>query len=156
MAVIDATPVMSADTKQAFEDWIYMAVTDNLNDTQQHVATTKAKGTKSKGILVIKCQEVGGRPYAVYAPGEYVGESDERRVKYRVDKNKRITEKWLASGKKFINFDTALVKIFAKKLMAGSTFIIQSYRYDFSPVRHNFSLKGSTAAISRVLKKCAK
>ena len=152
----EPTQAYAANSETRFQDWIYKTMTDEIGDTTQHIALSHPVSGSKDGLIIIKCDDQSTRPYASYLTGMFMGlSSDDTKTTYRVDKNVPIEQYWQMGKGHVLNFNRDQVAIMAQQMMAGNKFVIQAYDYEFDLAQHVFSLKGSSAAIGRVMDNCA-
>ncbi len=130
--------------------WTLDTKTDPFTDETVAIAVGSSGAGTNKNSAVIRCK---GTEFSTYFNfREYLG-NDLMEVRYRVNKEKVVEDKWLPSSK-----GTAIFAVddahLARLLMTGDSFVIEVT--DFRGVGHtaSFDLSGSYDAIAPVLKQC--
>ncbi|MEQ8229327.1 MAG: hypothetical protein RIA64_14675 [Rhodospirillales bacterium] len=158
MALAVVQPANARETEQKFGDWTYKFIADNFDGSRQHIAHVMGRGEDGKratGALLIKCDDEKMAPYATYLTVRaYFGVSGKSLVRYRVDQSPLVEELWKKDERSVINFDKPKVGAMVHQLIEGSTFTIEAIDLRGTAHRTIFSLKGSNAALTRVLENC--
>lgn len=139
--------VASASSVSA-QTWRYSARTDQFTDARVSAAT----GLLPNGSagLVVRCN--GRRLEAFYTVRGYL-DNEGAQTRYRIDGGEVFDNYWDTSTDGGGVFAPE-PGIFARRLAGGNRVVIQSEKYDGTPVTHTFSLSGSGGVINRVLSDC--
>ena len=158
MVVAVSQPAMTGEVEHKFGDWTYKFITDDFDGSRQHIAHVMGRsedGKRANGALRIKCDGEKMAPYATYLTVRaYFGVSGKSLVRYRVDQISLVEELWKKDERSVINFDKAEVRDMVRQLIVGERFTIEAIDLRGTAHRTIFSLKGSNAALTRVLDGC--
>ena len=132
-------------------DWVSRSDTDQMTDETKTFATVYNKAENA--AITVRCMrnsfDILYTNVTQYFADEYVA------LVYRVDKEEsRILSAYGTSGKSvFIEDDS--IDYFVQALKSGNSIKIQSSGYSSrAPEVKTFTLKGSTAAINKVIEAC--
>ena len=114
------------------------------------ISTFTASAKNPSKIMVVRCEE---SKFSVFINFEtYLGNLLVP-IRYRLDKTKPVSDKWLASSDGmavFASYDRHLARL----LMSANTFIIEATTNKGNKQLASFNLSGSMAAIGQVMKRC--
>lgn len=133
------------------QEWSYKVKRDEFTDTSVH--TAYVDGMSSKGFALARCDE--NKVFSlVFSVDEFIGSRGSYPVRYRIDKNDAVSERWGVSTKGTAVFAGSSKINLSKALMSGSVLLIEITDYRGTPHKGKFSLKASSTNIGKVLSAC--
>ena len=140
---------VSAAEATSHSTWKIQKDTDPFTDETVSVAMTFGSSSSSRSV-VVRCKGTEFSAYVNFA--DYLS-NDSVDVRYRLDKDQPVTERWSPSSDGTAVFGRHQEHL-ARLLMKGSLFVIEAIDYRGVPHRASFKLSGSSDAISPVLEQC--
>lgn len=134
----------------AYPRWELSIDVDPLTDKKISTAIQSMKVGIAQSSAVVRCN--GGKLESYFIFGSFL-DNDPVAVRFRVDKNPMIEEKWSPSANGsgvFANDDASV----ARALSKGTSAIIEAEDYRGQPHRVTFDLAGAAKAIKPVLEQC--
>jgi hypothetical protein len=147
--------LMHASPAIADSKWRLREMVDPLTDEKVTMAFSSSGEGLAQRSAVVECR---GSKFNVYFDfGEYLGKLPKEEylvpVRYRVDKEPLESKKWFSSVDGTAIFAIEHFDI-ARRLMKGSTFIIEAQDYRGKLHRASFDLSGAKKVLGRVLQQC--
>jgi hypothetical protein len=134
--------------------WTSSSETDPFTDETKTFAVVAAEGGPKEGLIAFGCYS--GKSFeGKISAGKYIGDKDlyTDNVKYRIDKLDPVSTS-MKSDDSVVYFND-MHEPLVEALMSGqSQVVVQLTSYDYDTSIAKFTLKGSTAAISKVLQAC--
>lgn len=134
----------------AGQGWALDEKVDPLTDEKVTTALSSYAVGLAQRSAVVRCK--GTKLEVYFGFGEFLN-NDQVPVRYRLDKEPLVDEKWFPSAEGTAVFAHEDADI-ARLLMKGSTFIIEAEDFRGQPHRASFDLSGTKQTLSRVLKQC--
>ncbi|MDR0769662.1 MAG: hypothetical protein LBE75_00470 [Burkholderiales bacterium] len=131
--------------------WVLDEKIDPLTDERVATATSSYAVGLAKRSAIVRCK--GTKLEVYFGFGEFLN-NDLVPVRYRLDKELLVDEKWFPSAEGtavFAREDTDIARLFMK----GTTFIIEAEDFRGQPHRASFDLSGARKILSRVLQQCS-
>ena len=124
--------------------------TDPLTDEKVTTAISSYTVGLAQRSAVVRCK--GTKLEVYFGFGEFL-DNDRVPVRYRLDKEPPLDEKWFPSAEGTAVFAREDADI-ARLLMKGTTFIVEAKDFRGQPHRASFDLSGARQTLSRVLQQC--
>ncbi|CAM3095435.1 hypothetical protein VIRA109638_13265 [Vibrio rarus] len=152
--LISSLLLLSSSAFANINSWSSEQVVDDFTDATKTFATVYSETGIKGGFITMGCYP--GKSFELkVSTGKYIGDKAiNKNVKYRVDKDTPVQMTMKATSKRFVYIND-MDSQFIKGLMNGkSTVLVQLTSYDYDTSKAKFSLKGSTAAIQKVIDAC--
>lgn len=142
----------SIQTNVIAQPWDFSSTVDDFEDTSISVARTKTND--GKGLAFVRCN-AKTKLEVVFSNGQYMGTEKSLLVKYRIDKNEVVNQRWRPSTEGTSLFVGSSDKYpLARSLANGEKIIIEARDYKGTPHKFSFTLTGAKEPIRQVFDKC--
>ena len=139
-----------ASLAMAGPGWVLDEKVDPLTDEKIATAMSNYAVGLAQRSAVVRCK--GTKLEVYFGFGEFLN-NDRVPVRYRLDKNPLVDEKWFPSAEGTAVFAHEDAEI-ARLLIKGTTFIIEAEDFRGQPHRASFDLSGARQTLSHVLQQC--
>jgi hypothetical protein len=133
-------------------EWIYKKSVDDFNDETIYTASISLKSVNQN--IVVRCDE--NKEFDLFfTVGEFIGSHSNFDVKYRIDKNETMTDKWDIStqGTSVFVGEREKYKL-AREMINGEKIVIAVADFRGTTNKAKFSLKGAKSKIEPVMLAC--
>lgn len=146
--------LLSSSVSANVDSWGSEKKVDDFTDETKTFASVYSETGITGGFIHMGCYP--GKAFEVkVSTGKYIGDKAfSNNVKYRVDKDTPVQMTMNPTSERYVYMND-MDSQFIKGLMNGkSTILVRLTSYDFSTSNARFTLKGSTAAIQKVIDAC--
>lgn len=150
LILVTVVGVAYASLAVASPGWVLDEKIDPLTDEKVSTATSSYSVGLVQRSAFVRCK--GTKLEVYFGFGEFLN-NDQVPVRYRLDKEPLVDDKWFPSAEGAAVFAREDAEI-ARLLIKGNTFIIEAKDFRSQPHRASFDLSGTRKTLSRVLQQC--
>ncbi|ABZ76351.1 hypothetical protein Shal_1786 [Shewanella halifaxensis HAW-EB4] len=152
LVLLSSVFLTSIQTSAVAQPWEFSSTVDDFADTSISIASTKT--SDGKGMAFVRCN-AKTKLEIVFADGQYMGTGKSLSVRYRIDKDEVVNQRWRPSTEGTSLFVGSSGKYpLARNLANGEKIIIEVKDYKGTPHKFSFALTGAKEPIRQVFDKC--